>query len=354
MARTKNRTFNRLVESIEAQVVGGTYAPGSKIPPVRELSKTYGVSIGTATRGINFLVDNHILETRRGAGTFVRSRESAPAVMPAGGREWKLAVFVVNADQAEFYCAHALRGVQDASQHHPCLLQTRFRKHAELDAALLEEAAAESDILLFLSDYDRLLDRLPRTRPSVAVEMHNSFGQINSTVTLDPYDAAELAADYFHRHGVRHVRIFSHDGPVHRTRSEVFAQHWRRFGTSESVETDPWDVFRLDCFDPEPGYFFTSGSTANGHAQRHREKFGGCFCAERKVVSLDGKERIIPNYEPMNSIGIDWYEAGQVAFEECLRRLRNPGSLARRIYLAGRFQPYEEMLPEAKAVGFQT
>ena len=59
--------------------------------------------------------------------------------------------------------------------------------------------------------------------------------------------------------------------------------------------------------------------------------------AERHILSLDGKSRLIHFYEPMNTIGPDWYEAGAVALEESLRRVAQPGSAARRIYLTGQF-----------------
>ena len=240
----------------------------------------------------------------------------------------------------EHYCAHALRGVQEASRHHNCRLYIRFRNHHELGRTFLDEVAAENDVLLFLGDYDTRLKYLPKTRPCVGLEMHASYDGRNSTVTLDPFAAAETAAAFFRRRKVETVRIFSHPGSIHHTRGIVFRELWNRYGGSEFIEFDPYAAPPPEACDVEDsalGYFFVSGTVANRCAVRYRERTGGCLAAERHILSLDGKSRLIHFYEPMNTIGPDWYEAGAVALEESLRRVAQPGSAARRIYLTGQF-----------------
>ena len=136
------------------------------------------------------------------------------------------------------------------------------------------------------------------------------------------------------------VRIFSHPGSIHHTRGIVFRELWNRYGGSEFIEFDPYAAPPPEACDVEDsalGYFFVSGTVANRCAVRYRERTGGCLAAERHILSLDGKSRLIHFYEPMNTIGPDWYEAGTVALEESLRRVAQPGSAARRIYLTGQF-----------------
>ena len=254
--------------------------------------------------------------------------------------ETRIAVFMINSDPSEHYCAHALRGVQEASRHHNCRLYIRFRNHHELGRAFLDEVATENDVLLFLGDYDTRLKYLPKTRPCVGLEMHASYDGRNSTVTLDPFSAAETAAAFFRRRKVETVRIFSHPGSIHHTRGIVFRELWNRYGGSEFIEFDPYAAPPPEACDVEDsalGYFFVSGTVANHCAVRYRERTGGCLAAERHILSLDGKSRLIHFYEPMNTIGPDWYEAGAVALGESLRRVAQPGSAARRIYLTGQF-----------------
>lgn len=345
MSNLKNSFSMPMVEAIKAMIVSGKYPAGSKIPPVRQLSKDFNISIGTATRGINFLVENGILEARRGSGTFVR-KLTALRSSRSREEEIKIAVFMVSSNPTQYYCAHALRGVQDAIQNCNCVIQTRFCAHENLSLAMLESAAAENDGLLFLSDYDRFLHDIPHNVPSVGLEMHHSFGQINSTVTIDPVDAAELAIGFFRERKLSHVKVFSHDGPIHRIRTALFQFGWQQYGSCEIEELDVHDkrIDRIECDDPAIGYLFVSGSTANGPATRYATATGRILAADRHVLSIDGKSLTVPNYQPMNTIGINWYEAGIVALEECLRRIRNPGSLARRIYLAGQLYSYNRIV----------
>lgn len=337
-----DKIFQEMVEHIENMVAIGKYPPGSRIPTLRELAKSFNLSTGTVVRGIKFLVDNRILEVRHGSGTFVRNSDATVHREPAE-REMRIAVFIVNSDAAQHYCANALRGVQNEARKYPCRLYTRFRTHEEVTMKLLRETAAESDVILFLGDYDNYVKKLPRTLPCVGLEMHASYGGQNSTVTLDPVDAAETAAAFFVKNKRSQVKIFSHESPSHSTRAAFFREVWKRYGESDTFEFNPYDMeamSRVDLGNPEPGYLFVSGTTANNYAVGYRERTGGTLAADRCVLSLDGKSLCIPHYEPMNTIGIDWYEAGRTAFGECLRRVENPGAAARRIYVSGQFYPY--------------
>jgi hypothetical protein len=55
---------------------------------------------------------------------------------------------------------------------------------------------------------------------------------------------------------------------------------------------------------------------------------------QHTVLGIDGKNLIDPDFHKFPSISIDWKIAGRYALEECIYRLNNPGSLARRIYLS--------------------
>ena len=148
--------FHDMVEYLESMIVSGKYPPGSPIPTLRELCRMFHLSTGTAARGIRLMVDNNLLEVRHGSGTFVRRPENVSGP-EQDAAETRIAVFMINSDPSEHYCAHALRGVQEASRHHNCRLYIRFRNHHELGRAFLDEVATENDVLLFLGDYDTRL-----------------------------------------------------------------------------------------------------------------------------------------------------------------------------------------------------
>lgn len=61
-----------LLKSIE----DGAVAPGDALPSEAELSRAYGVSVGTLRRAVDDLVAEHILVRRQGRGTFVATHTS--------------------------------------------------------------------------------------------------------------------------------------------------------------------------------------------------------------------------------------------------------------------------------------
>lgn len=338
-----NNRYRPMVEHLEALIASGSCPPGSRVPTLKELCAMFELSTGSAVRGINELVERGLLEVRHGAGTFVRERRDD---LPAGGEELRIALFIVANNPNQHYCAHALRGVQDLAQKHHAVLQTRYISHEEMNESILRRAAADSDALLFLGDYDLFIDRLPERIPAVGFEFQNSFNRLCSTVTLDPVDAALSAVDFFQKKGCRKVCLVSHpEVPFQKLRGELFALRWRESG-GELIElaSHPYRLSELgDVFtDHEAGYLFVSGTTCDNLMRAHREKNGREIAREETLLSIDGKSRLIPYFLPVNNIGIDYYEAGCAAFGECLRRIEHPGSSARRIYLPGRLFTLDE------------
>lgn len=339
----RDKIFQEMVEHIETMIALGKYPPGSRIPTLRELSREFNLSTGTVVRGIKFLVDSQVLESRHGSGTFVRRPDLVR--FQGGEKEMRIGVFLRDNDTHAQYCAQALLGVQDEAQHHACRLMIRFCEHREITRKLLEMAAAENDVILLLGDYDNFLPELPRSRPYVGLEMHNSYDGLNSTVTLDPVDAAETAVRFFRERGCGKVVAFSHPGLVHATRAVMFRESWARAGGElvlrEFAGGDMGMYELFDFRDPAVGFFFVSGTTANKAAVAYRQESGKLLAAERHILSIDGKSRFARNFEPMNTIGIDWLEAGRLAFHECRRRISNPGSAARRIYVHGHYYAHD-------------
>ena len=54
-------------------IANGAWKPGEKIPPERELAEQVGVSRATVRQAVSALVQQGVLEKRRGSGTFVQA-----------------------------------------------------------------------------------------------------------------------------------------------------------------------------------------------------------------------------------------------------------------------------------------
>ena len=65
--------YAQLVNILKKQIAKGTYLPGSKLPSESELCKRYQVSPMTVRRSINALLDQRIVSTIQGSGTYVKA-----------------------------------------------------------------------------------------------------------------------------------------------------------------------------------------------------------------------------------------------------------------------------------------
>ncbi|SDS76351.1 GntR family transcriptional regulator [Corynebacterium timonense] len=63
--------FTQVAWFLEDLIVDGSLAAGARTPSTNELAAFHGINAATARRGIALLVDDGVLHTRRGLGTFV-------------------------------------------------------------------------------------------------------------------------------------------------------------------------------------------------------------------------------------------------------------------------------------------
>ena len=63
--------FLQIAEQLSSDIIDGALAEGSRVPSTNEFAAFYRINPATAAKGINVLVDDGILEKRRGIGMFV-------------------------------------------------------------------------------------------------------------------------------------------------------------------------------------------------------------------------------------------------------------------------------------------
>lgn len=69
--RQDKAIYLQMAERICDDIISGKYAPGERIPSVRELAVYLGVNANTAVRAYENLSAQGIIQTRRGLGFFV-------------------------------------------------------------------------------------------------------------------------------------------------------------------------------------------------------------------------------------------------------------------------------------------
>ncbi|MGE0084994.1 MAG: FadR/GntR family transcriptional regulator [Desulfococcaceae bacterium] len=67
----KKHLYQEIVQKIKAMILSGELAVGGRLPAERRLSEIFGVSRNCIRQAIQALVEKHILESRRGDGTYV-------------------------------------------------------------------------------------------------------------------------------------------------------------------------------------------------------------------------------------------------------------------------------------------
>jgi DNA-binding GntR family transcriptional regulator len=71
--RSFEPAYVQLVNILKEQIVKGIYLPGSRLPSESELCSRYQLSPMTVRRAINVLLDQGIVSTIQGSGTYVRA-----------------------------------------------------------------------------------------------------------------------------------------------------------------------------------------------------------------------------------------------------------------------------------------
>jgi GntR family transcriptional regulator len=63
--------FSQVAERLAEEIAEGALAEGERVPSTNELAAFYRINPATAAKGINVLIDDGLLEKRRGIGMFV-------------------------------------------------------------------------------------------------------------------------------------------------------------------------------------------------------------------------------------------------------------------------------------------
>jgi len=63
--------FSQIAERLADEIAEGSVAEGDRVPSTNELAAFYRINPATAAKGINVLIDEGLLEKRRGIGMFV-------------------------------------------------------------------------------------------------------------------------------------------------------------------------------------------------------------------------------------------------------------------------------------------
>jgi DNA-binding GntR family transcriptional regulator len=131
--------YMQLVDILRDQVAEGVYLPGQRLPPESALCRRYSLSPMTVRRSINHLLDQGIVSTVQGSGTFVKGPDL---------------------DEVTFSLAQFQRLFKDKNRTRVEILEVRIDKADEAVAARLAVAKGAKTIYMrrvLLRDGDPVL-----------------------------------------------------------------------------------------------------------------------------------------------------------------------------------------------------
>lgn len=102
---SKDLKYVSLADSMRQSILAGSWPMGSKLPTEKELITTTGLSLTTVRRAFQELVDEGLVDRRRGAGTFVSPWRSRP-------QQQRCSIGILTPEIQSYY-NHVIRGVQD-------------------------------------------------------------------------------------------------------------------------------------------------------------------------------------------------------------------------------------------------
>jgi DNA-binding LacI/PurR family transcriptional regulator len=325
----KSRDMIRLLRE---RILSGLYSAGQRLPSIRMLMDEFSISNGSVKKGIDYLAEQGLLETIHGSGTFV-SRRNDKLQQSGHGLTKSIALFgaVKFSGNDQGIYASVLMGMMRAADDSGCQLQLNPLPVDGLTADYILAQSRGADGILFLHEVDAVLTELSLDIPTVGVCMHLPVVNSISLVNLDPWSSALQSMAYFKQHNINRVEVISPLQQVYRHRATVFAEVWRNAGGLVNEHyCDKYDEIE---FTEGTGYLFTTCSAMQHCLEIFNNRNGNL--PDNIIIGLDGKNFMEPNYYSMPAIMLDWEQVGEVAFDECLRRIDNPGSSPRRIYLSG-------------------
>jgi GntR family transcriptional regulator len=133
--------YAQIAARLRGEIAAGAYAVGARIPSEHELAARFAVGRPTVRQAIDLLAREHLLERRRGSGTYVGAPPPEIDLFSAGGTVASLERTGLEAEAR--LLGRMVRRAVPASASHPFAGKTAFfiarRSRIDGDPVLLEE-----------------------------------------------------------------------------------------------------------------------------------------------------------------------------------------------------------------------
>ena len=155
------KLYEQVVDRLRRQILDGTFQSGDQLPNERRLAERFGVSRTVIREAMKSLLQNGLVEVRRGQGTFVVDdtanalKQSFRMMIGLGSRE------------------RVIEMVEVREILEPAIAELAARRRTEADLAVLREAIRDMD--LCLDEATAFIEADNRFHVALAVATRNHF-----------------------------------------------------------------------------------------------------------------------------------------------------------------------------------
>ncbi len=251
---SKRGASTALAAVLRDELRRGGYKPGEKLMPQRQISDISNLGYSTVNRAISTLIHEGLVESRKGAGTFVCDNTATASDTPGGEaiEYFKAFTLVVPALEPGIYASlqHGFCDEASKTRHQVvvCCSNEDMNKQSDAVLQLLDQRVAGVALAPLPGSPPYLVRTLQEAGIPVVQLNHTIEGVKSPVVTLSfqklGHMAARVLADHHHR---RIAIIGSHCGETVERYSEGFRSGFKQLGVDPEI---------LSAFShyPEPGW----------------------------------------------------------------------------------------------------
>ncbi|WP_433050544.1 TetR/AcrR family transcriptional regulator C-terminal domain-containing protein [Dactylosporangium sp. CS-033363] len=146
MQHASEPPFQRIVTRIRAAIAAGELRPGDRVPSTRELMRTYGVAMATATKALTALRTEGLVEPHPGIGTVVARRRPQPRAVDEPAPVDRLVATAIRLADTEGLAALSMRRLASVLGMPTMTLYRHVTNKDELLVLMTDAAFAEAPI----------------------------------------------------------------------------------------------------------------------------------------------------------------------------------------------------------------
>ncbi len=203
----KHKGYKLVVETIKEKIANNEWQPGYKIPPERELEKTFGLSRLTISKGLANLASEGLVVRKQGQGTFVADNPRKHIVHK------RLIKYIspIGSEQEKVVVKHGvLEAMYDVLASKDYYVGVDFYRTTD---ELINHLRRDADIyhggfIVWYAPDDKLLPEIKRLKdanyPVVLLDAYPADFDIDYVVT-DNIFGAEMVVEYLYSLGHRHI-----------------------------------------------------------------------------------------------------------------------------------------------------